>query len=267
MQPRPTSLLTDYYRLLGVAEDADADALKRVYRAMARAYHPDRNPGDVKAAEHFRRVQEAYEVLSNPEQRRAYDARRRFGGLSFSGWAEAAQTGSASGNGSADAPPAEHAIVSLSFEEALVGGHAEVQTGAGRALRVTVPRGCQDGLQMRVRTGGPAGDECLYVTFQVRPHPRFRREGSHLHVVERISAVEAMLGTTRSIANAYGRKIRVPIPSGTQPGERFRLRGQGVVTARGTGDLFVEVDVEVPRELSDAQRAQLRRAAQQLGLL
>lgn len=263
MQPPSPGPFHDYYRLLGVNEEADADALKRRYRSAVRAAHPDHNPGDAEAAERFRRVREAYVVLSDPERRRRYDADRQFEALSFSG-------GTAGGGveSEGEASLGHRVVVSLAFEEALRGGHAEVRDGSGASVRVTVPRGCPEGLTVRVRrgqNGRPAED--LYVTFQVRPHPRFRREGCHLHVVERITAVEAMLGTTRSIANAYGQRIRVPIPAGTQPGARFRLRGQGVATARGAGDLFVEVDVEVPRELSDAQRNQLRRAARDLGLL
>ncbi|MDX1531322.1 MAG: DnaJ C-terminal domain-containing protein, partial [Rhodothermales bacterium] len=94
-----------------------------------------------------------------------------------------------------------------------------------------------------------------------------RRNGDHLHVTETITAVEAMLGTTRSITSAYGRVIKLPIPPGTQPGECFRLRGQGIVTAKRAGDLFVEIQVEVPKTLTAAQREQIRKAAQDAGLL
>jgi DnaJ-class molecular chaperone len=274
MQPRTPSPLYDYYRVLGVSEEADAEALKRVYRSAARDCHPDRHPDDAEAVERFKRLQEAYAVLSDPERRRLYDAYRRFEGLSFSGdlASEPLAGGLRQRDGWSEGGADQRALVSISFEEALQGGFDEVRNGAGATIRVTVPRGCPDGLTVRIRggaraEGSPQHGEDLYVIFKVRSHPRFRREGCHLHVVERITAVEAMLGTTRSIANAYGRRIRVPIPAGTQPGERFRLRGQGVVTVRGAGDLFVEIDVEVPRELSDAQRSQLRRAAQELGLL
>ena len=71
-------------------------------------------------------------------------------------------------------------------------------------------------------------------------------------LVGRSRALEAILGAARSITNAYGQTIRVTIPAGTQPGERLRLRGQGVVTDKRVGDLFVEVNVMVPRELSEA---------------
>lgn len=271
--------LQDYYSILGVEEAADQDALKRVYRTLARLHHPDCNPGDEKAAERFKRIQEAYTVLSNPERRRTYDAERRY---ASSGDVEiAGGDGMPEGVGDffeewlkeRQQPTHTQRHVTLSFEQALRGGHIQVKDASGAPRRVTIPRGCRDGLTVRLRGpaeasshgNGHAGD--LYVTFRVKPDRRFRREGNHLHVLERISAVEAMLGTTRSITNAYGRTIRVPIPAGTQPGERLRLRGQGVATSREAGDLFVEIEMEVPRELSEEQRAHLRQAAESLGLL
>ena len=96
---------------------------------------------------------------------------------------------------------------------------------------------------------------------------RFRREGDNLHVIETVSALEAILGTTRSITNAYGQTMKVHIPPGTQPGERLRLRGQGVETATRRGDLFVEVQVTVPRSLTDAQREALAACARDSGLI
>jgi curved DNA-binding protein len=272
------SPLKDYYDILGISEATDGEALKRAYRALAREYHPDRNPGNLGAAEFFKQIQEAYAVLGNPERRRAYDGQRRLLRIEvfehsyhFSGEIpHSSPDGSASGTCE---PMKErvHLTVALTFDQALRGGHTEVTNPEGEIVRVTIPKGCPDGVTMCLRGRGgraAAGDPAdLYVTFRVQPHPRFRREGNHLRLIETISAVEAIVGTTRSITNAYGHTIRLPIPPGTQPGERLRLRGQGVVTAREKGDLFVEIDVQIPRELSDDQRAQLLRAAQDLGLL
>ena len=105
------------------------------------------------------------------------------------------------------------------------------------------------------------------MTFRVEPDTRFRREGDDLHVVETISALEAMLGATRSMASVYGQVVRLPIPPGSQPGDRLRLRGQGVETADGRGDLYVELQVEVPRDLTEEQRSELAEAARRCGLL
>ena len=276
---------TDYYSLLGVPETADAASIKRAYREQARSHHPDRNRGEAAAAELFRAIQEAYEVLSDAEARRAYDRVRTtplgFPSLDASRYGAGRHT--AFGRGALDplfdglfeeaAAPGGTDVetqVQLTFDQALRGGRTEVQLASGEPVRLTIPKGIRTGVKVRIRgygrpdAAGERGD--LYVTFRVDRDERFRREGDTLHVTERISAVEAMLGTVRSITNAYGQTVKAHIPPGTQPGERLRLRGQGVATAKRTGDLVVEVQVTVPRDLSEAQRAGLAEAAERLGL-
>lgn len=162
------------------------------------------------------------------------------------------------------------ATLALSFEEALAGGKREVTLPTGETVRIDVPQGVRDGLRIRLRgrgeagAGGQRGD--LYLTFSVAPSARFSREGDDLVVTETVSAVEAMLGTTREVQTAYGERVRVRIPPGTQPGARLRLRGQGVRTRAGAGDLYVDVAVRVP-PLGEAAREGLRAWAEQHGLL
>lgn len=273
---------TDYYATLGVDAAAPAEAIKQAYRRLALAYHPDRNPDDARAAERFRDVQSAYDALVDAERRAAYD-RDRLNPLR-----RATLAGDTlRGHRAASAPdvfsfffdderhaPARGADVEtqlqLTFDQALRGGTTDLPVAADEPVRLVIPRGVRTGVKIRVAgrgraaAGGAPGD--LFVTLRVDVSPRFRREGDHLHVVETVSAIEAILGTARSITNAYGQTIRVAIPAGTQPGERLRLRGQGVVTDKRTGDLFVEVSVMVPRELTDAQRAELEATAQRIGL-
>ncbi|HEX8387126.1 MAG TPA: J domain-containing protein [Rubricoccaceae bacterium] len=281
---------TDYYQTLEIDESAPAEAVKQAYRRLALAYHPDRNPGDVVAEERFKSVQSAYEVLADPTRRAAYDQSRHspFGrGNLFDsvGRAEAGGVETASPGGRVDVfsfffnddarTPQRGADVEaqlqLTFDQALRGGTTEIPVHDGEPVRLVIPRGVRTGVKIRVAgrgrpsDGGQPGD--LFVTLRVDPSPRFRREGDHLHIGETVSALEAILGTVRSITNAYGQTIRVAIPAGTQPGERLRLRGQGVASDKRVGDLFVEVHVMVPRELSDVQRAELERAAQKIGLL
>ena len=251
---------TDYYRLLEVPERASAEAVKQAYRRLARRCHPDHNGGDVQAEERFKMLQEAYTVLSDPDLRRAYDLRRD----PFARLAGTAPSGRAGRPGDVEAQ------VRLTFDQSLRGGTTEVRVPSGETVRLGVPVGVRSGLTVRVRgrgreAAGATGD--LYVTFRVDPSPRFRREGENLHLVETISAMEAILGTVRSITNAYGQTVKVHIPPGTQPGERLRLRGQGITTGRRAGDLFVEVQVTVPRSLTEEQRDALAQAARQVGLL
>lgn len=161
------------------------------------------------------------------------------------------------------------ATLRLSFEEALKGGRREVTLPRGETVRIDVPKGVRNGLKIRLRERGDTdgqrrGD--LYITFKVADHPRFQREGDDLTITERINAVEAVLGASHRVENAYGKKIRIQIPPGTQPGEVLRLRDQGVETDKGKGDLFVQFQVEVPRDLSDEAREALKAWAEEYGL-
>ncbi len=294
--------VSDYYQTLEVEETAAPDAIKKAYRRLARAYHPDRNPGDPSAEDRFKAVQEAYETLSDEKRRKAYDRERHVGpsrgpggfdASSFGGFdAESAFRGARSGstfsgadgfdplfsfffsgeNAQRAAPLHDvETELKLTFDQALRGGRTEVRLPDGETVRLAIPRGVRSGLKVRVRghgeTDASGARSDLYVTFRVEPSPRFRREGDHLHIVEAVSAIEAIVGTTRPITNAYGQTVKVQIPPGTQPGERLRLRGQGVATDAKAGDLFVEVQVVVPRELTKTQRDALAATARETGLL
>ena len=298
--------ITDYYQTLEVEEGASASEIKKAYRRLARTYHPDRNPDDAAAEERFKAIQEAYDILSDDEKRKAYDQARRnpFAGYGdfraqpgpggFSGeyvdlsdlFGRQGGEGDAGGFGSffsqifSDEPRATRrpargrdveTQVRLSFDQALRGGKTELKLADGEPIRITIPEGVRSGFKIRLKGhggAGPSGERGdLYVTFRVEPNARFRREGDNLHLVETISAMEAILGATRSITNAYGKTIKVQIPPGTQPGERLRLRGQGIRTAKNTGDLYVEVQISIPRDLTDEQRASLKAWAEQNGLL
>jgi molecular chaperone DnaJ/curved DNA-binding protein len=152
------------------------------------------------------------------------------------------------------------------FDEALRGGRREVKLPTGETIRIRVPQGVTSGEKVRLRGRGRKGPRGargdLYVRFEVAAHPRFRREGRDLALTERISAFDAMLGTTRRIPTPYGQRLKLTIPPGTQPGERLRLKGQGVKTDDGPpGDLYVEVEVTIPDDLTDAQREAIADAA------
>ena len=158
----------------------------------------------------------------------------------------------------------------LSFQQALEGGPTQVRLPGGDTARIKIPKGARPGMKIRLRgqgkkdAAGRKGD--LYVTFRVADHPRFERRGDDLHLTEEVSVFEATLGTERRIENAYGEQIRLRIPPGTQPGAQLRMKGQGVETEETTGDLYVEIDVRVPKGLTDGQRETLRAAAEKAGL-
>jgi curved DNA-binding protein len=291
------------YDVLGVPESASDDDIKKAYRRLARQHHPDRNPDDKAAEEKFKEVQEAYETLSDPDKRKAYDFRRRHPGGSFGGgmgsyedvftrsggryrsnaegtfvrtdpFGEPAEDEGLFGDlfgriftgGGPTAQPRPRdteAEVQLTFEEALRGGAQEFRLGT-HTIRLTVPKGVPNGFKIRLRGRAPGGGD-LYVRFRVGPHPRFRREGDDLIISEAVTAFEAMLGATRTVTTASGNRIKLTIPAGTQPGERLRVRGQGVDRGDRQGDLYVEVAVTIPK-LTDEQRDAVRKAAEEAGL-
>ncbi len=302
--------LKDYYKILGVAENADAEAIKKAYRKLARTYHPDRNPDDAAAEDRFKEIQEAHDILGDPKKRKEYDMMRKnpfgaFGGFQTTGGGQYYQrpdgtyvrfdTGGAPGGfgdggfgglgdifsrlfgGEPEAPPraggprraaqGHHAEVqvTLSLEEALQGGKAEVTLPTGERVRVPFPKGVPNGFKVRLKgrgypqPGGRPGH--AYVTFDVTPHPDFRRESDDLYTTVTIPVFEALLGTSRSVTNAYGSRVKVPIAAGTQPGSKLRLKGQGVRTDKGTGDLYVEIAVTLPEHLTPEQKKALQDAA------
>lgn len=125
-------------------------------------------------------------------------------------------------------------------------------------LDIKIPAGIQTGQQIRISgkgergiNGGPNGD--LYIEIIVQPHSTFRRDGNDIHIKVPISSLDATIGTTVQVPTVYG-DVELKIPEGTQPNTKFRLKGKGVQTQRGTGDEYVEVTIEIPRKLSRKER-------------
>ena len=143
-------------------------------------------------------------------------------------------------------------------------GHGRV--AREKTLSVNVPAGVEDGTRIRVTgegeaglRGGPPGD--LYLFVAVRPHRLFRRDGANVHVRVPIPMVTAALGGAIEVPSIDGTRARVAIPAGTQAGQEFRLRGKGmsVLRAAARGDLYVQVVVETPVNLSKEQQELLRK--------
>lgn len=159
----------------------------------------------------------------------------------------------------------------LSFREALKGGRKRVELPSGESIRLNIPKGVRDGFKIRLPGRGEAGRMRqrgdLYVTFEVGDHPRFDRKGDDIHITESVGLFDALFGTDVRVPTPYGQHLKLSVPSGTQPGEKLRLKGQGVRTDDGRGDLYVEIDVDIPTDLSEEQARVLRTAAQQANLL
>lgn len=290
--------------MLGVARDADADAIRKAYRALARKHHPDVNPDDAAAEEHFKQITEAYSVLGDEEKRELYDefgsasmeagfdpaaaraarnafgARRTagpdgsfgFGGLDdlLGGLFGANGRRGRGGMGGFAMPGADlEATLELDFLEAARGCEKPLSItrpaadGSQRRESVTVriPAGVAVGGRIRLagkggvgHGGAPAGD--LFARIKVRPHPYFRREKRNLLLELPVTFAEATLGAKVEVPTLDGRAT-LTIPPGTNSGARLRLRGKGIPHPRGGagGDLYVTVQIHVPRDLDDDARA------------
>lgn len=289
----------DFYKVLGVSKDVTAEELKKVYRKLARKYHPDSNPGDAKAEAKFKEISEAHSVLSDPEQRAEYDQIRamgsgaRFtaggqgaGGFNdaFSGMFGGGRGGGytftdASGGGFEDifggmfgggnfgrssggyrgygGPTKGQDIVSavtISFDEALKGEQMSLSTPDGRTVKVKIPAGVSDGQKIRLRgkgypspDGGEHGDIVLSVT--VGKHPVFERDKLNLRVTVPVTFPEATLGATIEVPTFDGEPVKLKVAPGTPSGRILRVKGRGVKTPKGTGDLLAEVQIVVPSHI------------------
>ena len=279
----------DYYRELGVPRNADEKEIKQAYRRLARKYHPDLNPDDETAEDRFKQVNEAYEVLSDPDSRGKYD---RYGarwrdvdrmgdaagahGSPFT-WTRRTRPGAGGfGGGFADlgdllggspfgrggARPARlETSVEVSLEEAVVGTTRTVtitRPDGERRLEVTIPPGVNTGSVVRVSPG--QGHE-VHLNIEVSPHPRFRREGDDLHTEVDVPLQDAALGGEVNV-RTLRRTVSLKIPPESQNGQRIRLKGQGMPNLgdpESAGDLLVTVRPTMPKNLNDEERGLFRR--------
>lgn len=285
----------DYYQTLGIIKSASPEEIKKAYRKLALQYHPDRNKGK-DAEEKFKEVTKAYEVLSDPQKREAYDqfGHAAFEGASAGGFGGPGQgpfsggfrqgpftytytTGGDAGGfdfggfndpfeifeqffGSASPfgrQRRETYSLTLDFLEAVHGTTKKVNID-GRSQTIKIPAGVDEG--SRIRFGA------YDVIVSVNQDRRFQREGFDIIGTLEISFAQAALGADVNIQTVDG-DLKIRIPGGTQPGTAIRLRGKGVphLHGSGRGDHYVRIKVTVPRHLTRKQKELLEEFQEQSG--
>jgi len=289
----------DYYEVLGVPRTATAEEIKRAYRSLARKHHPDLQPAAerARAAERFKEINEAHEVLSDSDKRAKYDAlgadwkggmdftpppgARRGPTVTTTDWEDVGdfsdffasifgERGGGTRRGGRQVPMPGADIegeLPVTLEEVLRGGQRRI-TLDDRSLDVTIPRGIRDGATLRLagqgarsRNGGPPGDVYLHV--RLLPHPRYRISGDDLEMDLPLWPWQAVLGADVRVDTPDG-PVTLTVPAGTQTGKRLRLRGRGLPRGDKRGDLYAVARVFVPTRPSAEERAayeNLRRLA------
>ena len=266
----------DFYKILGVAKGVSDAELKKVYRKLARQFHPDSNPGDAKAEAKFKEISEAYSVLSDAEQRKEYDAVRAMGGGArftggagpnagfpggfpggagggfedvFSNLFGGGRGGNPFGGSFGPQPGADLTMTTtLNFIDGVRGTSIKVNIG-GKETSVNIPAGVSDGQKIKLRgkgqaspNGGPAGD--LIMSCTVKPHPVFTRDGDNIRVIVPVTFSEAVLGATILVPTLGGEPVKLKVAAGTPNGRVLRVKGRGVETAKHTGDLLAKKALE-----------------------
>jgi DnaJ-class molecular chaperone len=263
--------MRDPYEVLGVAKDADEDRIKKAYRELAKKHHPDLHPGDKSALAKFQEVQSAYDLLSDKEKRRRYDAGEidasgaerpprhfyrsyadgdagakyhGFGGVEsdidledlFSMFGGAARGGARRG-GSFKMQGADVSYtLRVAFLDAAKGARQRITLPDGRAIDVAIPEGTHDRQTLRLKGQGQpgiGGGEAgdAYIEIHVEPHAFFSRKDNDVHVEVPVTLDEAVLGAKIDVPTVSG-PVTLTVPKGSNTGTTLRLKGRGVLDQR-----------------------------------
>jgi curved DNA-binding protein len=256
----------DYYQILGLPRSASTEEIRKAYRKLAMQYHPDHNPGDKQSEERFKEINEAYQVLNDPQKRAHYDRvgsaysnwqqRGGQGGFDWDRWAGRAPGGTrVDYRDLNDLFGNEGGLFSEFFRTIFGGGMGTAGTQTSRAApgyqqqveisledafngttmqlqadgkrkQVKIPPGVRTGSKVRVAGSGPNGMD-LYLIVQVKEHKDFERKGNDLHAAAKVSVFTAILGGEAEVETMTG-KVKLTIPAGTQPEQVFRVAGRGM---------------------------------------
>lgn len=278
----------DYYEALGVSKTATDDEIKKQYRRLARKYHPDVSK-EKDAEAKFKAMKEAYEVLKDPEKRKAYDqmGSGHHAGDSFTpppGW-EFHEQHHARGQQHEQADFSDffeslfgqqsrgahrqsfrqdgedqHSKISISLEEAYRGGERHIELSQGknkRQLNIKIPAGIMQGQSIRLSgqgspgmNGGKNGD--LYLEIHIEKHPTFSVDKKDIYLNLPVTPWEAALGEKIEVPTLGG-VIAFTLPTHSQTGQKIRLKGRGL-PGNPAGDQYVTLSIHIPEPKTDAQK-------------
>jgi curved DNA-binding protein len=249
----------DYYSILGVNKNATPEEIKKAYRKLAMAHHPDRTGGD---DTRFKQIQEAYATLSdnnkkqqydNPQPQFNYNANDFRGHNPFNGAHDIFGRPTRQRQRNPDITIS----VSINLVDALIGKNLiavyRLRTGKEETVEISIPKGAKDSDTIRYHGLGddilpaPRGD--LHVQVRIPPHPTFRRDQEHLYVNHKIDIFNFLLGGSIVMKTIEGTEISITIPQGTKPGTTFSVKGYGMPNMR-TGDrgiMYVTMQAIVPK--------------------
>jgi curved DNA-binding protein len=281
----------DYYKILGISKNATQEEVKKAYRKLARKHHPDLNQHDKEAEKRFQQINEANEVLSDPEKRKKYDqygkdwknaeqfenARQQqssrqyqqYSGQSFSGddFSDffASMFGGMGGSRRSSRQAKFRgqdftAELQLNLLDVLESQKHTLSVN-NKKIRITIPAGVENGQTIKISghggkgvNGGPDGD--LYITFNIVNNTAFRRDGANLFKVVNIDLYMAVLGGEVVIDTIDG-KVKLKVKPGTQNESKVKLKGKGLPVYKSSGqkgDLVVAYNIEIPKNLSEKQK-------------
>lgn len=280
----------DYYKVLGINKTATEKDIKNTYRKLARKFHPDVNPNDKDAQKKFQEINEANEVLSDPEKRKKYDqygndwkhadqfestrqsgqkTRQSTGGQNYSGGFDEKDYSdffsSMFGGSGKQSRQANYkgqdfnAELRLSLRDAYI-SQKQTLTVNGKNIRLTIPAGTENGQTIKIKghgglgfNGGPNGD--LYITFSIANDPEFKRVNNDLYKNIEIDLYTAILGNEITI-NTFSGKVKLQVKPETQNGTKVKLKGKGFPHYKNEtlfGDLYITYSVKIPKNLSEKE--------------
>jgi curved DNA-binding protein len=284
----------DYYKILGLSKEATADDIKKAYRKLARKLHPDINPNDKESQAKFQQLNEANEVLSNPEKRKKYDkfgkdwergeeyekyqqqqqqtrntgqqqsyAGGNYDGEDFSDFFSS-MFGNQGGGGRSQVRYRGQDIqgqVEIDIKEA-ASTHKKEFSVNGKSIRITVPAGIEDQQTIKISgfggpgvNDGPNGD--LFIMFSIRNNSPFKRVGNDLYFTQDLDLYTAVLGGEITVSDFDQTKLKLNVAAGTQNGAKVRLKGKGFPVYKKDGqfgDLYITYSIAIPTQLTDQEK-------------